>query len=160
MLNDRKEVRVAKVGAVVRHLEVDHFKALTHVSLDFKLFTLIVGRNNVGKTSLLDAIYLGVTGHIPLTPSIEPYIFLKDPSALINRRSATKKARIRCTVTKQNSVEDERIIELSIATRSDYLAQLKQDLAAILTALKERLNSRIHRGGLRSPKMRHGKSQT
>ena len=43
-------------------IEIENFRGISHLMYEPKQINLLVGKNNSGKTSVLEAIYLRLTG--------------------------------------------------------------------------------------------------
>jgi predicted ATPase len=58
---------------MITHLHVENFKCLRDMSVDLGAFTVLIGANDSGKSSILDAIHvLGRTVHEPIEASLTP----------------------------------------------------------------------------------------
>ena len=42
---------------MLRKIEINNFKSFEHAEFDLKNFTLLAGRNSMGKTSVIQAIF-------------------------------------------------------------------------------------------------------
>lgn len=66
----------------ISHLSIHNFKRFRHLELDLNpRLNIIVGDNNSGKTTVLEAIHLALTGNFhgrPLADCLTPYLFTKE----------------------------------------------------------------------------------
>lgn len=62
----------------IEHIQIENFKPLDSIELRPRMINLVVGKNNAGKTSLLEAIFLGINEK----PGTANYV--DNPSAIIN----------------------------------------------------------------------------
>ncbi len=81
-------------------LEVTNFRAIKHALLDFDQITLLIGENDLGKSTLMEALSAVLNPKLDdKLPDFNPFHFYKDPE----KEVAEKKLQIKLLVQLQNN---------------------------------------------------------
>ena len=133
---------------MINKITIDNFKSINHMELELDRVNILIGGNNSGKTSILQAIQFGCSTiqtinitsnipwriHKPFTRSIEPselvYSPLKDVSALAHGGELRQGEKYTIKITYQDTNDDIYSVSIKRGKNRNIAATInKTDLA-------------------------------
>lgn len=123
---------------MLKHLELTNFRNYDHYSLDLAKTTFLVGPNGIGKTNLLEAIYLLSTGRSWRTNrDVEVIKWGKDFSKIITKKQNEDTLELEMVIQRQPTPERPRQKLIKINSIKKKLADLLGRMPTVLFSPEE-----------------------